>query len=123
MPRPPGDMVEPGWDWPSPDISGRMMGGEITVESEAGTGSTFMVELPAIVTEQGREIAPAHPMIPQSAPSGDKKVLIIDDDPNVHILLKRFLTQEGFQVYLASNGEEGIHLLKRSNRMQLRLMS
>ncbi len=38
------------------------------------------------------------------------QILVIDDDPAVQILLKRMLERQGYQVFAASNGEEGISL-------------
>lgn len=36
------------------------------------------------------------------------KVLVIDDDPNVQRILLSTLKQEGFEVHVASDGEEGV---------------
>lgn len=36
------------------------------------------------------------------------QILVIDDDPAVQIFLKRMLERQGYEVILASNGEEGI---------------
>ncbi|HEY9667418.1 MAG TPA: SpoIIE family protein phosphatase [Coleofasciculaceae cyanobacterium] len=36
------------------------------------------------------------------------QILIIDDDPAIQILLKRTLNNQGYQVSVASNGEEGL---------------
>jgi sigma-B regulation protein RsbU (phosphoserine phosphatase) len=36
------------------------------------------------------------------------QILIIDDDPTIQILLKRTLTRSGYEIILASNGEEGL---------------
>jgi len=38
------------------------------------------------------------------------KVLVIDDDPNVQRILLSTLKQEGFEVHVASDGEEGVEL-------------
>jgi CheY-like chemotaxis protein len=35
-------------------------------------------------------------------------VLVIDDDPTVHDLMRRSLAKEGYQVETAFNGEEGL---------------
>jgi len=37
-------------------------------------------------------------------------VLVIDDDPTAHDLLTRILTREGFEVFTASNGGEGLRM-------------
>lgn len=39
-------------------------------------------------------------------------ILIIDDDPTVRRLLERSLTRSGYQVYLATNGQEGLEQAK-----------
>ncbi len=36
------------------------------------------------------------------------QILIIDDDPAIQVLLKRTLAQSGYEILLASNGEEGL---------------
>lgn len=41
-----------------------------------------------------------------------KKILIIDDEVNVALLLSKFLTRNGFDVQTASNGNAGMELLK-----------
>ena len=37
-----------------------------------------------------------------------KKILIVDDEQDIRELLEYYLKKEGYQVYTASNGEEGI---------------
>src|SRR6185295_1370857 len=41
-------------------------------------------------------------------PANASCILVIDDDPIVHDLLKRSLGREGFRVEVASTGEEGL---------------
>jgi len=36
------------------------------------------------------------------------KILIIDDDPVIRLILKKSLQNQGYDVTVASNGEEGI---------------
>lgn len=40
-----------------------------------------------------------------------KKILVVDDDPSFVKLVERVLTQKGYEVFNASNGEEGLRLL------------
>jgi GAF domain-containing protein/CheY-like chemotaxis protein len=85
----------------------RMMGGDVTAESDAGRGSTFMIRLPAQAVETVEE--PAAP-----EPADDRPfvavgtVLVIDDEAAVRDLMQRFLAKEGFRVVTAASGEEGL---------------
>ena len=104
----------------------RMMGGDVTVESEAGKGSTFTMWLPAVVTETaniaGDAVSPAVQNGGDAAESGAsghtltladaETVLVIDDDPTARGLMQRLLTKEGFRVETASDGESGLRLAR-----------
>lgn len=49
------------------------------------------------------------------------KILLIEDDPFLSSLLKNRLQKEGFEVFLAKDGEEGLNLIK-STKPQLILL-
>ena len=42
----------------------------------------------------------------------DTKILIVDDDPNISDLLKRYFENEGYDVKLAADGSEGLNYFK-----------
>ena len=92
----------------------RMIGGDTMVESELGKGSVFTlrlpVELPATQTESA---APEFPAVACETAPGQAQVLLIDDDPTVHDLVRRFLQKEGFSVVCAQSGQEGLELARK----------
>ena len=92
----------------------QMMGGDITVKSTPGSGSTFILRVPArakpgrspyaIVEKVEKEVAQP------AAPKG--RVLIIDDDEAVHAVLTNMLTREGYSTRIARDGKEGVKIAR-----------
>jgi signal transduction histidine kinase/DNA-binding response OmpR family regulator len=105
----------------------RLMGGDITVDSTVGVGTTFTVRLPAVVAEPPAEVAaPPTPVVSAAevaqtaaalagAADDDEEaplVLVIDDDPEARELIMRYLVKEGFRVLTASDGRHGLELAR-----------
>ena len=87
------------------------MGGDITVSSQVGKGSVFVIQLPLkegeaqAVQQQGQ--GPGRP----EAPDPDRRtcrVLIADDVEDNRELLVQILGPAGFEIRLATDGEEAV---------------
>jgi len=92
----------------------QMMGGEITVTSVAGEGSTFTVQMPRIVSDPedsgARLTTPTEP--PRTRRKG-QRILVVDDDPAMRDLLRRSLGRQDFDVATAENGQDALAQIRK----------
>jgi signal transduction histidine kinase/CheY-like chemotaxis protein len=109
----------------------QMLGGDLTVASEPGAGSTFTIRVPSILpgatsqaesTSQEAAATPTAVTAPETSATraaetiaahttgSERTVLVIDDDPEAREIVERLLRKDGFDVVTASTGEEGLRV-------------
>jgi signal transduction histidine kinase/ligand-binding sensor domain-containing protein/CheY-like chemotaxis protein len=92
-----------------------MLGGTITLESELGKGARFRLELPvAQEAESGVTAAlDSRPRAVRIEPGQPEyRVLIVEDQVENRLLLRRLLERVGFQVRVAEDGAVGIEVFQ-----------
>lgn len=85
----------------------QMMGGDVTVTSEPGRGTTFVASLPVAQGQAERHGATAAEVATPANPGADC-ILVIDDDATARELIAEYLRQGGFNVVTATGGQDGL---------------
>ena len=93
---------------------GDLLGHRVRVRSLQGKGSVFSIEVP--IAPSGAMVAPtvamtsSRPVLPRQSKSL-KRILIVEDDPEVRGDLALFLREAGYETIVASDGPAALALL------------
>ena len=85
--------------------------GKIYVDSEPGKGSVFTIEIKYTLGEEASLIDTSQQQV-VTARFDNKKVLVVDDDEYNLLLFHTILKKWGMKTDMASNGKEGMDLIK-----------
>jgi two-component system, cell cycle sensor histidine kinase and response regulator CckA len=87
-------------------------GGHISVDSQLGIGTTFHIYLPAFLghISASKEVLKTYPF-------GRGKILVMDDEEIVRLVVGKLLSQCGYEAELASDGEEMLKMYKAAREI------
>ena len=88
-----------------------LMGGRVEAESEKGVGSTFGFIIPREFSNEDIEES-LDPIVRNL--DDQSIVVLIDDDPVMHDVVKRTLSKSGVTMVGATNGERGLEIVRES---------
>lgn len=90
----------------------RQAGGQLTLYSEPGVGTTARIYLPASEVDAVAPTGQASPGA-TAAPSA-ARLLVVDDNESVRLLVERILTDRGYEVVTAATGADAVRVARSS---------
>ncbi len=103
----------------------RALGGDISLNSEFGKGSTFTLTINAAAKGQLVEPNLALGVTAEAPPESlslSANILVVDDRRDIRYLAQHFIEKAGGRVITATNGQEAIETVKSADRPTIDLI-
>ncbi len=84
--------------------------GDIQVKTEPGKGTTFSIFLPCVTQEMYLEEKEASKKIKLE---GSETILVVEDEDQVRLLIRKTLQKKGYTVHDADNGNEAVEIFEK----------
>jgi CheY-like chemotaxis protein len=85
-------------------------GGDVSIESSVGAGTTVSVTLPCV------DVAPTELVVGDSPRRGDERILLVEDEQALRVTTGRILSEAGYDVVVASDGAEALSVFEHDTK-------
>lgn len=90
-------------------------GGTIAVADTPGGGATLVVRLPVIAREAPQALPPPDAARTPAGTAGPLHILIVDDEPEIALMLAEALEPDGHRIDIAGNGMDALERIGAGN--------
>ena len=88
----------------------QLAGGHISVDSSPGHGTSFQLYFPEYC---GEEVAAEAPPLPSGLPLGSETIMVVEDRPELRLLIREVMQPLGYRVMEADSGKGALEQIEK----------